>query len=167
MSGFWVVAQTKPQQERWAAENVARQGFSWYLPLTRIKRQPRRPAKLVCVFPRYLFVFTEGQWHSLLGTYGVTSLVMSGNGPATLPQNAVDALKRREDGDGLIILPNSPTGRFKAGEPLRVNQGPFSGITGICAQDSAADRVKVLIEFLGQKSTVLIADDHVERACNG
>lgn len=162
--GHWVVAQTKPQQERWAAENVARQGFSWYLPQARIKKKPRRPARQICLFPRYLFVWTSGPWRSLLGTYGVTGLIMSGEHPSVLPEKAIEELKRREDGEGFIVLPNSASGRFKEGDAVRVNGGFMSGYTGICAQDSAADRVRILIDFLGRKTPMLIADEFVERA---
>lgn len=161
-AGYWVVAQTKPHQERWAAENVSRQGFSWYLPMTRQKLDPRRPAKTVCLFPRYLFVWTDGAWRSLLGTFGVTSLVMSGERPSALPERAIESLKSRQGSDGLIRLPDALPERLKPGTPVRVNGGVFSGYTGVTAQDTGAARVKVLLDLLGRKTTVLIGNEDLE-----
>ena len=163
-AGFWVVAQTKPQQERWAAENVARQDFEWYLPLTLSNAKLRRASQPVCLFPRYLFVLVKDRWHSLLGTYGVSNLVMSGEGPAILPESAVESLRAREGSDGLIRLPNALEPRFKAGDPIRVNSGHFSGITGLHSGLTAKDRSKVLLDVLGRSTSVMIDDEHLERA---
>lgn len=162
-TGFWVVAQTKPQQERWAAENVARQNFEWYLPLTLSNAKLHRAVTPVCLFPRYLFILVKDRWHSLLGTYGVTRLVMSGEGPAILPESAIESLRAREDTKGLIRLPTALEPRFKAGDPVRVNGGHFSGYTGIVSSTSAKDRSKILLEVLGRRTNVLIGDEMLER----
>lgn len=157
----WVVAQTKPQQERWAAENVHRQGYEFYLPLTLAKAAPRKPPAPVCLFPRYLFVRTDGAWRSLLSTYGLTGVIMTGEKPSVLPEKVVESLKAREGGDGLVYLPNSPTSRFKPGERVRVNEGALIGYTGLCAGMSTQKRCEVLLDFLGRKTRVLIAEEHL------
>lgn len=159
--GFWLVAQTKPQQERWAAENAARQGYEWYLPMTRVRRT-NNIYKIQCLFPRYLFVKTKGAWRSLLGTFGVTSLVMTGEKPSELAESVIERLRARQGADGFITLPNALEPRFKANDAVRVNGGPMSGYTGIVTGMAGEARVKVLLDFLGRKTPVLIGDEHLE-----
>lgn len=161
--GFWVVAQTKPQQERWAAENVARQGYRWYLPLTLERPKPgsHKGVRRACLFPRYLFVWTEGRWHSLRNTYGVIGVIMNGQIPSIVPEKAVEEIRRREGQDGLIHLENAPLERFKVGAPIRVTDGVFSGYEGIFL-DSSKERCRVLLEFLGRKASVFVSDDVLE-----
>lgn len=158
---LWVVAHTKPQQERWAAENVARQGFGYYLPLTLARKNPREAPKPVCLFPRYLFVKTAGRWRSLLGTFGISGLVMTGERPSLLTETVVEGLRASEGTDGLIYLPTTPASRFKRGERLRINEGPLIGYTGICAEDSAPTRVRIFLEFLGRQTAVRVQNDWV------
>ena len=160
----WLVAYTKPQQERWAAENVKRQGYAYWLPMTLARASYRKPPSPVCLFPRYLFVGTTGPWRSLLGTFGIQGLIMWGETPAILPEKAVEELRAREGSDGLIYLPSTPGSRFKRGESLRINEGPLIGYTGICAEDSGPRRVRILLDFLGRSSTVNVDNDWVENA---
>lgn len=87
---------------------------------------------------------------------------MSGERPSIVPEGAIGSLRAREDNEGFIRLPTASEGRFRAGDRVRVNGGVFSGYKGVCAQDGGAERVKVLLEFLGRKTTVLIGDEHLE-----
>lgn len=160
--GTWLVAQTKPHRERWAAENVGRQGFRWYLPMTQSSKALNRKLHPVCLFPRYLFVLTEGPWRSIQGTYGVTGVVMAGEAPAIVPERAIESIRAREGSDGLVHLPDASGGRFKPGEAVRVNGGVFSGYKGIFQGLSGGERSRVLVEFLGRHTSVLIGDEHLE-----
>lgn len=160
--GSWIVAVTKAQRENWAADNVRRQGFECYLPFTEAPRLSRKPKE--CLFPRYLFVLTEGPWRFLLGTYGVVDLVWQGGKPAVLPAKTVTDLKAREDQQGLIRLPDKADFRFNDGDKVRVSEGPFSGYIGVYSCDPAHERVKVLLEFLGRQATVSIQDECLEHA---
>jgi len=164
-SGFWVVARTKAQREHWAAENVARQGFEFYLPLTASTR-PRRLSKASpkpeCLFPRYLFVWTLGPWRSLLSTFGVTGLVMQGERPAILPEKAVEQLLGRTGPDGTVQLPKASLERFAPGDEVRVNAGTFSGMRGVYQHHDQGDRARILLDFLGRKTRVLVGEDHLE-----
>lgn len=155
-SPFWIVAVTKAQREDWAAENVARQGFEYYLPKTVSEQK-----KLQCLFPRYLFVLTTGPWRFLSGTFGITSVVLQGQNPAVLPHPIIAELKARENGAGYVQLPKLPE-RFKNGDRVRVNQGMFSGYSGIYSDITPQERVRVLLDVLGRKTRVLISEEYLE-----
>lgn len=158
----WIVAYTKPHQERWAAENAKRQGYGYYLPLTLSRKSSRVNPTTICLFPRYLFVNTQGPWRSLLGTFGIQGLIMNGEYPALLPTEAVEELKSREGSDGVVYLPSTPGSRYKRGESLRINAGPLIGYHGLCAEDSGPRRVKILLDFLGRQTAVQVENDQVE-----
>ena len=165
---FWVVAKTKAQRERWAAENVARQGFSYYMPLTAPPKKPttlrNKFPKPQCLFPRYLFVQTDGRWRFLLGTFGVMGLVMQGERPAVMPTHEIESMKAREE-NGLIVLQQPAEHKFHPGDKVRINSGAFSGYVGMYDLDPSA-RVRVLLDLLGRKTRVEIDDDCLE-AANG
>lgn len=155
--GFWIVAKTKSQRERWAAENVSRQGFEHYLPITAQLEQDK--LRSVCVFPGYLFVFTSGRWRSLLSTFGISSLIMQGQQPAIMPTREIERLRAREDKDGLI---NFPKFSLKAGDAVRITGGAFTEKTGIYESDSSQHRVRILLDFMGRRTSVLVGEEFVE-----
>ena len=167
VGSLWVLAKTKAQRELWAAENVARQGFDFYLPMTTAPAKPQdklKPPKPQCLFPRYLFVRTEGPWRFLTGTYGVMGVIMQGQSPAVMPSSEIEKLKAREDTNGLVILPKAPKFRFNNGDSVRINSGAYSGFQGIYECDDAHTRNRVLLEFFGRKTPVLIGEDCLEAA---
>jgi transcription antitermination factor NusG len=164
----WFVVRTQPHRERWAAENVARSGALYYLPeileTVRIvvrgvrKREFRRRP----LFPCYLFVKTEGQWHFLLTAFGVAGIVTGSNGsPGTIPGRIITTLREREK-DGIVQLPYRA--RFKAGDPVRITKGSCSGYVGVYQGTSATDRVRVLLDFLGRKTSTIVAESVLEAA---
>ena len=160
---FWVAVKTKAQREAWAAENIVRQGFKYYLPLV----APDKPVKgklpkPQCLFPRYMFVQTEGRWRCLLGTYGVLGLVMCGQKPSVVPDREIATLRSRENAEGLIML--SKPGeefRFNNGDKVKVNSGVFSGYSGIYDRDPQ-NRVFVLLDFLGRYTPVPLDESALE-----
>lgn len=160
LGGYWIVAKTKSKRERWAAENVKRQGFDCYLPLTTEALPNTGGVRAFCLFPGYLFVFTRGQWRALLSTFGVTDLIMSGQQPAVMPDKEIDNLRAREDEKGFIQLPKMR--RLQAGDAVRVTGGTFADSRGIYECDSSGQRVRVLLDFMGRRTPFLIGEEFIE-----
>lgn len=162
----WFVARTQTRRENWAAENIARQGAEFYLPRVAEEVYVRRGAPYVvrarCLFPSYIFVRSpNGQWRFLLGTFGVTELIMSGAQPAVVADGEIARIQAREDVDGIVHLPARPS-RFVHGSQVRVADGPFVGYVGIYQGASSKECQRVLLDFLGRKATVLIGDSCLE-----
>lgn len=155
----WVVVQTHPQQEKWAAENIKRQGHEFYLPQLEelVPKGGRLEPKIRPLFPRYLFVRITGQWRFLLGTFGVSKLVMDGEFPSTLPDRVLADIQGREDG-GVVRLAPRPRTAFTKGQRVRVRDGVFAGQVGIYEGMGPKDRQKILLEFLGHKTPVLLLE---------
>lgn len=158
----WFVIKTQHQREPWACENLIRQGAEPYLP--RIVQRVRSELCTRCLFPSYVFVRTpNGQWRFLSGTYGVLSVIMFGEQPANVPDSEIQKIKAREV-DGVVVLPTTPYGpnRFKRNATVRANAGTFSGFVGLYQGIAPQRRQKVLMDFLGRKTTVLIPDADLE-----
>lgn len=167
-SNGWFVVRTQPYRERWAAENVARQGALFYLPEVletvrlvvrgvRKREFRRRP-----LFPCYLFVKTEGQWHFILTAFGVSAIIPGSNGqPGTIPDRAIQSLREREN-NGVVVLP--PRSAFTAGQQVRLTKGAFSGHVGLYQGHSASDRVRILLDLVGRKVSTIVAENTLEAA---
>jgi transcriptional antiterminator RfaH len=160
---FWCAAQLQPQRDGLALHCLRQAGFETYAPRLREQRTAhgRKVTRTPLLFPGYLFVFIELQWHTARWAPGVVRLVMNGVGPATVPDGVIADLKARETG-GLIELPRPP--KFRAGDRVRVTSGPFAGHVGLYAGMKPRERVEVLLAILGGAQKVTLAVDAVERA---
>lgn len=158
----WVVARAKSGRESWAVENIIKQGHTPYLPRTLGRR-----AGLACARPLFgPYFFVRGvAWHFLLGTFGVAGVVLFGTTPAIIRNDVIANLKAREV-DGLVILPAPPEDapRWKLGSSVRVKGGVFSGNLGVYQGMTPKAQERVLLDFLGRKTSVLIASELLEAA---
>ncbi len=155
---------SKPRQERVARENLERQGFDTYLPRVRQprRRMNRRILVVEPMFPRYLFIRLDARhdnWAPIRSTLGVSALVRFGPYPTPVPEALIEALRAREDEEGIQDLPPQ---QFKRGEALRIADGAMAGYEGIFLARSGKDRVLVLLEIMGRQARVEVGQDAVE-----
>jgi transcriptional antiterminator RfaH len=144
---FWSVCQTETNREATAVHFLDQQRFETYLP--KIKTQRR----LVPLFPSYVFVRIEDHWWSIANTIGVINLLMSGEQPAKLKDEIVNAIKAKEK-NGVVKLPEPK--RIKRGDKIRIVRGSFGGHLAIFEGMSGNDRSRVLLDLLGRKVVVEI-----------
>jgi transcriptional antiterminator RfaH len=145
---FWAVITTHPQCERRALRHLEWQGFKCYAPREKVirVRRGRKVDHVRYLFPRYLFVWIVDQWHALLGTFGVSKILMNGDVPSRLPDKWINGMRAREL-DGLITLPKD---RFKIGEQVRVTGGLFEGHFGLYQGMTSRQREVILLGTLGR-----------------
>lgn len=154
MSG-WYVVRAKPNQENWAIENITRQGGEVYAP--KIKER----GKLKFLFPRYVFVrVVTQQWRFLLSTFGVSTVMMVGDRPAVVSDGELSRIRSTEV-EGVVKLPNL---QMKVGDAIRITEGPYAGFTGLYAGCGPKDRERILLDYLGRKTPVLIDPKHLSIA---
>lgn len=159
----WYVLRTKSRRERWAAENVERQGCKYYLPtfevLTPIKGK-LQSLKPQILFPSYLFVQPreDGSWRFLLSTFGVQSMIMMGQeSPAVMPEREIARLMASEGKRGVVSLPDS----YVVNDELKVVDGPFLDHVGLYQGMHESGRLKILLDVLGGHRTVLFNNSDV------
>ncbi len=163
----WYAVCCKPRQEAVAEDNLLRQGFQVYLPRIRI-RQRRRGQWLDAVevlFPRYIFIRVNPLRRSMAtirSTRGAVGLVRFGGQPAAVPDAVMDALRQRED--AALGMHRDERPPFKAGETVKLVEGPFSGMEGIFTEQDGEKRVIILLELLGKANKVRVSRDWIARA---
>jgi transcriptional antiterminator RfaH len=158
---FWCAARLMPQREAVATKCLGLAGFETYLPRLRERRMRvgRRVETSPPLFPGYLFVLIELQWHAARWCPGVASLLMAGDGPARVPDAVIAELRGREV-DGLVELAKPP--RLRRGDQIRVISGPFGGHIGLYAGMKSHERVAVLLQILGGQQRVALSADAIE-----
>lgn len=160
----WYLAYTKPRSEALATAQLERQGYRAYLPL--YKTFKRGPEGMVAqhgpMFPRYVF-FRPGRAGQSIApvrsTVGVSSLVRFGLTPATVSNDLLEALRafeqQREQADPATVS------ALQVGRRVVVCAGPLRGLEGLVSR-TAAQRVTVLLDVLGQGTPVAIAAHDLE-----
>ena len=160
----WFCARTQTKREHIAAEHLRElEGVDVFCPRIRYRKATRRGKIwwMEPLFPGYLLVkFKLAEMErAVTFSQGIRGLVRFGTEVPTVPESLVETLReevrqRGNTGEG----PNdsftvSPV--LEIGEEVEVADGPFQGMRGpIVAVISGTERVKILLEFLGQQQAV-------------
>ena len=120
---FWAAVQFHSQRERMATHFLGQAGFTIWLPRIRERCiiHGRRQHVLRPLFPGYLFIVIELQWHAAQTAPGVIRLVKDGERPAQVPDRVIEELRGRER-NGVVQLPE-PAPRLRPGGRVRVTVG--------------------------------------------
>ena len=159
MAGYqaWYVVQTKPNAEAMAFRNLENQDFSSFLPLQKLTLRKGTTFKTLLrpLFPGYMFIAqdpTAGQWRKINNTRGVARLVRLAAEPTPVPPTIMEQLFARCDATG--VFQQSAT--LVAGDAAKITQGPFAGAIAKIIEIDPNQRVHLLLDFMGQTSTVTI-----------
>ena len=163
----WYAVCCKPRQELVAQENLERQGFHVYLPRLQLKkrRQGRWVDVIEMLFPRYLFIRVDSAKVSIApvrSTRGAVGLVRFGGQAAIVADEVMEAIMRRENPE--TGLHQDGHSLFRAGEAVKLAEGPLAGMEGVFVQEDGELRVIVLLELLGKANKVRVDCDLIVRA---
>jgi transcriptional antiterminator RfaH len=161
----WAVINTHPHREEMALGNLKRQGFIAYCPMLRRRRSHGRRITTVLrpLFPSYLFVSTGtkfARWQPILSTYGVRSLVCSGQNIVTICHAFIVQLRAREV-DGVIVRPPEP---YQIGQTVTIADGPFDGLVATIIHMDEKDRLVVLLDLMNRSTSVTLSAHQVTAA---
>jgi transcriptional antiterminator RfaH len=165
-SDNWYVAQLKPNGFERAISNLNRQNFETFMPMRRKTVSHARQLKEVLrpIFPGYIFVRFGSQhsdWRKINSTFGVGRLVsFRAQQPAAVPEGLMLALMERCDEKAVL----RPLDDLKAGEAVKMMTGSFAEFVGEIEAFVAADRLRILFDFMGQKTRLDVPRGDVERA---
>ncbi len=158
MPSYWYALRSKARKEDVVWRQVLSQGFEVYYPRLRVHPVNPRSRKVQAYFPGYLFVqadieqvgisFFQYMPHTL-------GLVSFGGEPAVVPDHLVQAVRQRVD--EINTAGGEIFDGLKAGEAVWISDGPFRGFEAIFdARLPGSERVRVLLEFLGNRRQVAI-----------
>ncbi|HVJ45363.1 MAG TPA: transcription termination/antitermination NusG family protein [Luteolibacter sp.] len=159
----WYCARTQTKREHIAAEQLrGLEGVEVFCPRIRYRKATRRGKIwwMEPLFPGYLLVrFRRSEMErAVTFSKGIRGLVRFGQEIPTIPDSLVDSLRqevhnRAAEGSPDETFTVSPI--VEIGEEVEIASGPFQGMRGpVVTITSATERVKVLLEFLGQKHAI-------------
>lgn len=152
----WYCLKSQPKHEHIAAANLRRcSDIEVFSPRLRIRRaQPSGPVWVwESLFPGYLFAFFSIQsgLDKVRYTSGVRHIVQFGDRFPVVPISVISGIRASMGGEE--TLDHIPG--FAVGEEVQIIDGPFRGFSAVIQQpSSAAQRVQVLLEFLGRVTSV-------------
>lgn len=155
----WFAVLTKPRAEAEAAMCLTRQGFLCLYPRTRrtVRAASGMVVRTEALFPRYLFLQSDPDLQSLApvrSTRGCLGLVRFGGEPARVPESVIEQIRSHIDGDdGFVRLAPPPMVR---GTPVRIKEGPFTGLDAVFEADEGHERVRLLLTLLGSEREVVV-----------
>jgi transcriptional antiterminator RfaH len=160
----WYLIHTKPKQETIAKDNLERQDYIVYLPMAVIRRKRRgKTVRVVeAMFPRYLFIHLSEQtddWGPIRSSIGVSSLIRFGIEPARIPQTLIDALRARENSEGIHELPVKD---FEQGQKVVISEGPFEGYEALFTSHEGNERVSLLLKIAGKGIKIQLKQSLIE-----
>lgn len=154
----WYCVKTQTKREHIAAQHLRElPGVEVFCPRLRYRKATRRGKIwwLEALFPGYVlakFVRT-GSERAVTYSQGVRGLVRFGGEIPAVPESFVASLRAEwaEVTDETVTL----TPSIRPGEEVEMANGPLRGMRGmVIAVLPAAERVKILLEFLGQQQPV-------------
>ncbi|MGY6214033.1 transcription/translation regulatory transformer protein RfaH [Methylolobus aquaticus] len=154
----WHVVYSKPRQEALALTQLERQGYVCYLPMCTAEslRRGRRSTITEPLFRRYLFIrlssgLDGSNWGPIRSTLGVSCLVCFGREPACIADALIDQLRRYEQTSGARAEP-----LHQLGDRVRINEGPYAGLSAVYQMDDGDARARVLIELLQRPAQLTV-----------
>lgn len=157
----WFCVRTQTKREHIAAEHLRElEGIEVFCPRLRYRKPTRRGTVwwMEPLFPGYLlakFALAESE-RAVTFCQGVRGLVRFGPDIPSVPEAFVQSLRSEirsrvtEDEEVLTVTPS-----IECGDEVEVASGPLAGMRGVVvAIAPAAERVKILLDFLGQPQAI-------------
>lgn len=161
----WFAVQAVVNKEKYAIENLRRQGFEAWCPM--ILKMVRRGRRTVSVqrplFPGYVFVEIDletQRWRSIDGTRGVTRLLKFGERPARLPKELVSGMLALTNEFGVVEFSDP----LDPGDEVQVISGTFDNWIGKVMSLPDQERVTLLIDAVSRQVPVTVLRRDVVKA---
>lgn len=153
----WYVIHTKPRKEGTVMTLLERAGIECYAPQYRSRRVRRgRYADTVQhLFPGYVFARLQisTQLWKVTYTRGVKNVVAIGGRPISVPDEAIEFIRTREQNGYIQGLGEE----FAEGDTIEILDGPFAGLQGVFLRPmSDSDRALVLLSAIEYQANIIV-----------
>ena len=155
----WWVVHTKSRREKRVRDECARMKIRYYLPLYRkyTRNRQRTVSFDVPLFSGYVFVYTgaEGRLEIQRTNYVANILQVSQTEQLLGELRQVDRALRES-------MHLEPFGQLRRGTPVRVKQGPMSGVEGVIVQRKSTYKLVLQVDFIRRNVAVEVDIGDVE-----
>ena len=154
----WYCVHNKPKCEHLVAATLRQlPGVEPWCPRLRFQRStPRGKVWFTeALFPSYLFAryLPEDSARAVKHANNVIRVIEFGGKPIPVPEQSIADLKKEMGGEELREVSFG----VRVGDTVEVAEGPMRGLKGIVESFlSGAERVRVLLEFLGRETLVQV-----------
>ena len=158
MTAAWMVVQTKPWKELLVERALRDLGVPSFLPRIHatVRAGKHSQHRIQPMFPTYVFARLEATSPVLAIRYlpGVRDFLRSGELPQTVAPEIVALLRERIGPTGIF---EPPAIRFRAGDRVRIEEGPLRGLEAIFERElSGPKRVAVLLSSIALPARVIL-----------
>ena len=165
-TGPWFVIWAESRAEKKVEQRIAALGLSPWLPIIKERhrwsdrwREVERP-----LFPGYLFArAANADWHQILRTPGVLTVVKEGGKAALLADSFVTSLRDAIEREG--VLPETVTERvdYAPGDEVIVQEGVLHGVRGIVRERRSRRQLVIWVAEIGRGVAFTIGSALVSR----
>lgn len=151
----WFCVRAQPKHEHIAAARLREAGLEVFLPRIRFKKASVRGPVWVteALFPNYLFArfSLRASLRLVRSAAGVSQVVHFGEEIPAVPDDVVAELRARLGSEELHVIEKN----FAPEDRVQIAEGALHGLAAVVTQVMPGkERVKVLLNFLGQQTSV-------------
>lgn len=166
-STSWFVISTESRAEKKVEARIRALGLSPWLPTVKEERRWSDRWKEVVspLFPGYLFARAGlVEWHRVLSTPGVLTVVKRGTVPALLSGRFVAELRAAVELEGVVpeLVPGMEG--FIAGDEVIVQEGPLKGVRGVVRDRRSGRQLVIWVSDIGRGVAFTIGSSLVLKA---
>lgn len=166
-TGPWFVIWAESRAEKKVEKRIAALGLSPWLPTVKERhRWSDRWREVVCpLFPGYLFArATNADWHQVLGTPGVLTVIRERGKPALLADSFVTALRDAIGREGVAPEAVTESVDYSPGDEVIVQEGVLRGVRGIVRKRRSGRQLVLWVAEIGRGVAFTIGSALVKAA---
>lgn len=163
----WFVIWTESRAEKKVERRIAALGLSPWLPTVKERhRWSDRWRDVICpLFPGYLFArATSVEWHKVLHTPGVLTVVKQGERPALLADSFVARLRDAIERTGAVPEPVADVMDYRPGDEVIVQEGALIGVRGVVRERRSGRQLVIWVSEIGRGVAFTIGPTLVKAA---
>ena len=152
-SGQWFVVWSESRAEKKVEKRLAALGLSPWLPIVKERhRWSDRWRVVECpLFPGYLFArAANADWHRILRTPGVLTVITEGGKPALLTDRFVTTLRDAVGHEGVELEALTESVDYRSGDEVIVQEGALRGVRGIVRERRSGRQLVIWVAEIGR-----------------
>lgn len=149
----WFVIWTESRAEKKVEQRIAALGLSPWLPTVKERhRWSDRWREVTCpLFPGYLFARARAvEWHKVLRTPGVLTIVKLEGKPALLSDAMVSDLREAVERRGVVPERLTETIDYHEGDEVIVQEGALAGVRGVVRERRNGRQLVIWVAEIGR-----------------